>query len=182
MAESLQVKVAYSIEADTEKAVAELATQLNTSADDTLIFFCSASYDLELLCRELNNTFHSQLIGCTTAGEISSGNGFQKNGIVAATISSPMLTIHPYLIENISSFDINKADLLSKNIRSDLQLQSLADRSMFAFLLIDGLSLAEEKTAALLYNILDKTPLFGGSAGDDLAFARNPYLLQWSIP
>lgn len=170
MAKSLQVTVAHSVASDIKTAVQELATQLNTSTDGFLIFFCSASYDLELLSRELNDTFHCQLIGCTTAGEISSGNGFQKNGIVAATISSPILTIHPYLIENISSFDISKADSLSRTIRSDLQLQSLADSSMFAFLLIDGLSLAEEKAAALLYNTLDKIPLFGGSAGDDLAF------------
>ena len=170
VAKSLQVRVAHSIEADPTKAITELAAQLDTAVAGILIFFCSASYDLKCLGRELNNTFDSQLIGCTTAGEISSENGYQKNGIVAATISSSMLRTYPYLIENISSFDINKAASLSKTIRTDLQLQSLADRSMFAFLLIDGLSLAEEKTAALLYNTLDKTPLFGGSAGDDLAF------------
>lgn len=170
MAKSLQVKVAHSTEPDTKNAVRELASQLETTIDGVLIFFCSASYDLELLSRRVNDTFHCQIIGCTTAGEISSTNGFQKNGIVAATISSQMLSTHPYLIENISSFDISKADSLSKTIRSDLQLQSLTDQSMFAFLLIDGLSLAEEQTAALLYNTLDKIPLFGGSAGDDLAF------------
>lgn len=170
MTKKLHVKIAQSTNHDAVQAVAELAAQLGSSPSESLIFFCSSTYDLGLLGKELSNTFHCQLIGCTTAGEISSLVGFQKNGIVAATISSPMLKLHPYLIEDIDSFTINKADILCKQIKHDMQLQSLADTSMFAFLLIDGLSNAEEKAAALLYNILDKTPLFGGSAGDNLAF------------
>ncbi len=172
MAVSLQVKIAYSVEVDAPKAVAELAEQLGSIECDLLVFFCSVHYDLDLLADELNNSFTCQLIGCTTAGEISSKNGFQKNGIVAAAIRSPKLQVHPYLIENIATFDIDKATALSSTIRADLQLQSLADQPMFGFMLIDGLSSAEEKTAALLYSTLNKMPLFGGSAGDDLAFEK----------
>jgi len=172
MVKSLQVKIAHSVEPDTRKAATELIRQLESTACDLLIFFCSVQYDLPLLADALQNSFACQLIGCTTAGEISSEKGFQKNGIVAAAIHSPKLQVHPYLIENISTFDINKATALSDSIRADLQLQSLVDQPMFGFLLIDGLSSAEEKTAALLYSTLDKTPLFGGSAGDDLAFEK----------
>jgi len=172
MAESLQVKIAHSVEPDAQKAVAELVDQFDSTPCDLLIFFCSVHYDLDCLATEIRNNFTCQLIGCTTAGEISSKNGFQKNGIVAAAIHSSKLQVHPYLIENISTFNINEATALSNTIRADLQLQSLAYQPMFGFLLIDGLSSAEEKTAALLYSTLDKTPLFGGSAGDDLAFEK----------
>ncbi len=175
MAESIQVKIAHTVERDARSAVEELVKQFASTACDLLIFFCSVHYDLPVLADELSSNFTCRLIGCTTAGEISSENGFQKKGIVAAAICSSKLQIHPYLIESISTFDINKATVLSNTIRADLKLQSLADQSMFGFLLIDGLSFAEEKTAALLYSTLDKVPLFGGSAGDDLAF-ENTYV------
>ncbi len=170
MAGSLQVKIAHSVKVDARKAVTELVKQLSSTACDLIVFFCSVQYDLTVLAEELDNNFTCRLIGCTTAGEISSENGFQKKGIVAAAICSTKLQVHPYLIENISRFDINTATTLSNTIRTDLKLSSLAGQSMFGFLLIDGLSFAEEKTAALLYSTLDNMPLFGGSAGDDLAF------------
>src|SRR6185437_1775777 len=40
----------------------------------------------------------------------------------------------------------------------------------FGFLLIDGLSLSEERVASSLFHALGDVPFIGGSAGDDLAF------------
>ncbi len=42
----------------------------------------------------------------------------------------------------------------------------------FAFLLIDGLSMREESVVSALYSCLGDIPLFGGSAGDGLAFGK----------
>ncbi len=77
MAVSLQVKIAYSVEVDAPKAVAELAEQLGTTEFDLLVFFCSVHYNLDLLADELHNSFTCRVIGCNTACEISSENGFQ---------------------------------------------------------------------------------------------------------
>lgn len=172
MTKKLQVRLGHSDRQDPRSAVSELAAQLRQQDTSLVIFFCSSRYDLKLLGEELASEFSCPVIGCTTAGEISSNHGFQQGTIVGASLASANLKAHPYLIRDVNRFDFREARQLADMIRDDLQVESLASSSLFAFLLIDGLSMAEEHTTASLYSALEEIPLIGGSAGDDLEFSR----------
>ncbi len=71
--------------------------------------------------------------------------------------------------------EIDKVDIVSGMIRAARRLIGRAARAgsnEFAFLLVDGLSLAEDRVAAACSDALGPVPLFGGSAGDGTRFRR----------
>lgn len=63
------------------EAVAEFASQIGHEGIDAVIFFCSPDYDLDVLGRELKNTFSCPCIGCTSSGQIGT-EGFQHSGLL----------------------------------------------------------------------------------------------------
>ncbi len=171
MPPKLHVRPGQSDSNDPHIAATELGSQMRMDDAAIAIFFCSSRYDLKQLGTELSNQFTCPVIGCTTAGEISSGNGFQKDSIVGAALASSALVAHPYLIRNVDQFGIDESLQLAQIIRNDLNVEKLSTATMFSFLLVDGLSKAEEMVAASLYSALDEIQLIGGSAGDDLEFS-----------
>jgi len=136
-----------------------------------LIFFCSDKFDLEKLATEFNSSFDCPVMGCTTAGEIASS--YQNDGITAASFSADAFCFHLITLSNLDTFDAAKARETVNALESELTFNSSfnADK-MFAFLLIDGLSMMEEHTTASLANALGKVSIVGGSAGDSLTFTK----------
>ena len=111
------------------------------------------------------------VIGCTTAGEIAP-HGYAEGGILAVGLPAAHFAARALLIEGLDQID--REDLTGRLIRTRQALA--ADRPHwaheFAFLMVDGLSLREDDLAATLAAGLGPVPLFGGSAGDGLAFGR----------
>lgn len=152
------------------EAVRELFSKIKQKDMEAVIFFCSSHYDLEKLGRELKNTFTCPLIGCTTAGEISSA-GYQSDGMVAVSLSSPELKVHPHVLAPLQQFGLSEAQELAETVRQELVFTNGIDNSKdFGLLLIDGLSIREEQTVATLSNHFEGMPIAGGSAGDGLDF------------
>lgn len=154
---------------DEEKAVAELVEKIQLDQMAGVIFFCSAEYDLDKLAIALDKEFSCPIIGCTTAGEISST--YQNNSIVAVSFSSEKFRFHTATIEELSKFKFESARKLADKLRLSLEFSKSFDpQKMFGFLLIDGLSIMEETIIASLYNSLKGISIIGGSAGDSLKF------------
>jgi len=63
------------------QAVDELAAQIQQSAPRIVIFFCSPHYDLQALGAAQEQRFDCQVIGCTSAGEITAETGYQQGDI-----------------------------------------------------------------------------------------------------
>lgn len=84
------------------------------------------------------------------------------------------MIVKTYFIENVHDFDIGQADRIGEDVKRRLTERKAAQPGVSAFgmLLIDGLSVAEENVIANLYAALGDIPIVGGSAGDDLGFAR----------
>jgi len=170
----LNVKQGASQATDAAKAVAELKQQIEQPEMSGVVFFCSSKYDLTALGRELQQAFSCPVVGCTTAGEILSDNGYTDGGIVGTSLSSSELVLHPYLVENLDQHSEEDAKQLTAVMEKDLQLfKQLTPANMFALLLVDGMSMLEEQTVAALYGVLNGVSLIGGSAGDDLAFKES---------
>ena len=171
----MSIRTGRSLLRDEKKAVSEFHKMVHQPDTEAVIFFCSSKYDLDVLGRELAEHFDCPLIGCTTAGEIST-LGYQEGGIVGASLSSKQLRIHHHILFPLSQYSLSEAGKLASTIRSNLSLIKEFDRQrMFGFILIDGLSMLEEVIMASLFTCFEGIPIIGGSAGDDLKL-QNTYI------
>jgi len=164
----------FSEQADVARAVADLHSQIWQGPDATVLFFVSPIFDREILTAEMELQFAGcQLIGCTTAGEITL-EGYREGTLVGMTLPAAEFKVKPLLIEGLSRYSMEDGEVL---VRQALDSAGLAMPTQlthpshcFAMLLIDGMSKQEELVVASLNRYLDPIPLFGGSAGDDLNF------------
>lgn len=154
---------AHSTLSDEVEAVSELAARLDASRASIVLFFCSPRYDLPKLGRALAQAFTTPLAGCTTAGQIGQG-GYVDGGITAVSLSSSELRATPYLISSLT----NSTQATEIGYRAAVDLARGSASKGFGLLMIDGLSKAEERITAALFEALGDVPLVGGSAADDL--------------
>lgn len=159
----LVVKQAHSRLTDEAAAVAELAEQLQANRASVVLFFCSPRYDLIKLSRALAESFPAPLAGCTSAGQIGE-HGYVDGGITAVSLTSAELCARPYLISSLT----DSTQATEVGYRAAVDLVRGPARKGFGLLLIDGLSNAEERVAAALFEALADVPVVGGSAADDL--------------
>jgi len=159
---------------DPQTAAEELEAALRLPKTGLGFFFCSRSHDLDPLAGELGKRFKDvPLIGCTTAGEITPA-GYLDNAITGAALPADDFHVATVLIRDIDRFSVSDAPRICARLASQLgqDLGAITPQNAFGFLLIDGLTLREEIVISSLYNSLGHIPIFGGSAGDGLAFKR----------
>lgn len=134
-----------------------------------VVFFCSTDMDRELLAKELQAAFPCPTVGCTGAGIVGL-QGFQSRGL--ALLAFPLTGTHArvFPIRSLGGTDCEVAieDICERV--SEVSSARVDGWRTFGLLLIDGLSLAEERIASGLYRSLGNVPIVGGSAGDDLSF------------
>lgn len=174
----LNVRIGNTVLKNERDAVGEIYDKIVQENMAGIIFFCSSAYDLTVLGDELKRRFPCRVIGCTSAGEISPA-GYQTGGIVAASFSSTRLAMHPVLISPLSDFGPSEAKSLIESLRNEPIFSNISDgKDMFGFVLIDGMSLSEDRVIALLSHQLRWIPITGGSAGDDLHFKETKVCLD----
>jgi hypothetical protein len=171
----LQVKHGTTLATDEEAAVEEIRAQIAQSEPFTTVFFCSSTYDLPRLAAALRRAFPGALFGCTSSGQIGP-TGFQRGGLTAVSLASRELTVTPHTIRPLS-YASAQAAAIGRDVRASRDAAPPNSRA-FGLLLIDGLSLAEERVTSALYQALGHIPLIGGSAGDDLAFEATHVLVD----
>jgi hypothetical protein len=135
-----------------------------------IIYFASPSIDPVALAAQLKEAFpDAAQIGCTTAGEITSGR-MLKGGVAALAL--PREVVGDPVVElaaPIGQQPENVVAALSRlGARLDTPIRSLSQEHL-GIVLIDGLSRAEERVMDLLGDACDVT-FVGGAAGDDLQF------------
>jgi len=162
------VKQAFTREQDEQRAVAEIAEGIAQPNARLGVFFCSSRFDTDRLSAALRS-IDLPLIGCTTAGELSSMAGFSEGSIVAASLASTELSAQVRMIPRLDALDAARAEELNRELAA---ARRLPGAPAFGLVLIDGLSMMEERTMATLHAHLGGIPLIGGSAGDDLRFAQ----------
>lgn len=151
---------------DPVRAVAELAAQTGSTDKDGLLFFCSSDFDLAALGRELARTYKCPTVGCTSSGHFGP-TGFQRTGILGVAFSGGGLRLRTYPVTPLAAY-ADQVGCIAEDIRS--RSDATPDLNRFGLLLVDGLSMAEERLAAALYQQVGDLPLIGGSAGDNLKF------------
>ena len=149
-------------------AVTDLYNQIAQPDMHTVLFFCSSRYHLDRLGPELKKQFPCRLLGCTTAGEVSSA-GYHEGGIVGISFASSDLKIHAYDIHPLSGFTLQDAQEIGYSLGNELVFSDeIENDHMFGLLLIDGLSFLEEQVISYIHSVFQCLSIIGGSAGDDL--------------
>jgi hypothetical protein len=167
------IRLSQTCAADARRAVREFHAAVMQPQPALVIFFCSGGYDLDVLAEELRSLFGDvPLVGCTTAGEI--GPAGYRHGICGASFASHHFTVVSGLLDGLQDFSLGKGSAFVQSLLQRLEgrAPSATDENTFAFQLIDGLSVREEPVTRTLKHALGGIPLFGGSAGDDLKFAK----------
>nr|WP_236638335.1 FIST N-terminal domain-containing protein [Mangrovicoccus ximenensis] len=136
------------------------------------MLFASPLADVPRLAREAAEVFPGiTVIGCTTAGEIT-GAGYASREIVAIGFPRSLFVCDTILVRNLREVDNHDLSYRVLRARAELERREPGWQTEFAFTLIDGLSLAEDMLMGALAMTMGPVPIFGGSAGDDVAFTR----------
>ena len=171
----MKQQIAWTNRAAVPEAVDDLMKQLSETGENCnlVMFFASVSYDFAELSRALKEKFpKSEVVGCSTSGEISE-NGFTKNGIVLTTMSCSATKVKGVIIREGAKYPIIEKDEILGAMRSCGIVPGQGGHDdCFAFTFINGLCNAEECILSLLYSLIedDRFKILGGSAGDDLKF------------
>lgn len=154
-----------------EAAVKELVSRLRKSPDEyqAVIFYAAINYDFEALSLAIKEKFpHSEVIGASTAGEISAA-GFTNNTILLTTMSDARTRVKGVLIENGSKYPVaNKKDIESALSSVGIRCgDPNSGRDAFCIAYTNGVYNAEETILSNFYSIIknDNFPLGGGTAG-----------------
>ncbi len=163
-----------SVSLDPAVAAEELFRALWQPEIELAIFHCSPHYDLPALARELHARFGDvQLIGCTTAGEISA-EGYRRDSITGVSMAASGAKAVVGRLDGIRAFELAQGASFATALRAQLAKRGRAPTGSdtFGYLLIDGLAMQEEGVVVTLYQALDDIQLFGGSAGDETRFGE----------
>ncbi len=176
------IKRAVSLSPDERQAVKELYQQLCGENDNPALclFFCSPKYNLDLLETELLHHFGDiPLVGCTTAGEITP-QGYQKDSITGVAFPKDHFRIVTRALNQISNFKIQDGINAGAELVADLKksIPHATGHNTFAFMLIDGLSNAEERVTASIGSQLGDIPLVGGSTADNWDLEKTSLFFQ----
>ena len=163
------VGVGRSRESDARRAGGEAAAEaLRGRAARLLVVFCSDAYDLQVLLAEINDRSGGvALVGCSTAGEISTG-GPTDSGVVVVALGGEGFSVRTAVAEHAST-RLREAGAEVAGIVADVE-----DRGHRALLLLtDGLAGDQQEIVRGAYGVLGaQTPLVGGCAGDDLKMSK----------
>jgi hypothetical protein len=159
---------------DPAEAVRELHEYLFRPDAALVVFFCASSYDLDVIAREVNSSFVGvQVVGCTTAGEIGP-LGYLDQSISGISFPSGSFATVSGRVDHLQHFTPDQGETLVGRLLG--RLETLApgadEKSIFAFQMVDGLSVREEPVTRVFQHALGEIPLVGGSAGDGERFAR----------
>lgn len=150
------------------------------SAEDIafVLLFISPQSDFETLSCQIGDIFGDiPVVGCSTAGEISD-NGYDDGKIIALAFPKSHFSAKLHLVQSLKTVQYGQLQESLTIERSALSKSHPDWPHEFHFLMIDGLSLAEDIFVAGVFASTQNVPLFGGSSGDGTAFEKTRILFQ----
>lgn len=166
----MSVNIAYSSNPDVTLAIKEIKNNIQLTDPRLIIYFSSMVYDPGELAKAIKDSYsQSDVIGCSTAGELISGKMLNNSVVVMALDSETIKDIKVEVIENLKEKPDVQPLFESFEKYYGQSVSKMDYKKYFGLVLIDGLSNSEE---ILMDRIGTKTSVhfIGGSAGDDLKF------------
>ena len=168
------IQIAQSQATEAKKAVDEFYKGVMQPNTELVLFFCSSKYDLDIIASEMDRLFAGiMVVGCTTAGEIGP-EGYLTHSLTGVSFPSASFKAVSGVLHDLEKFQMTDGHSFVQTLLQELERKSpeVSAKNSFALMLIDGLSIREEPVAHALQYSLGNISLFGGSAGDDLKFAK----------
>ena len=173
MSTNRSIQIASSRNRSSSAAAAELAHALSPARPSLVLYFATSAHDPSSIASGMEAAFApATVIGCSTAGEIVSGE-MLKGSVVAMAIGSEVVSdVQVEILREVSTAaDSVPLALESFGSRLRTPMRKLDPSKYVGLILVDGLSGAEERIMDALGTGTDVL-FVGGSAGDDLAFQR----------
>jgi len=167
----LEIRRGVTTARDARLAARELFSALDQPGIALAVFYCSPDYDLAALGDELARLFRGiNLIGCTTAGEITP-SGYLSGALTGVSIAGDDFIAQTTMIA-LDPFETARGSAAVGELLAQIESAGTCPlpNNTFAFLLVDGLSMQEELVVSCTNQRLAGIPLFGGSAGDETRF------------
>ncbi len=168
----MSVKVAYSSQETIKNNISEIKEKIGDIEGKLVVFFASSKFDLEKAGSALQKAYpQADVIGCSTSGEIVSGQVLKNNIVVQVLDAKTIADVSVTVVEKIKEKDTLKKSLNVFEKHYGKKLAEMDINKYVGIILFDGLSGAEEKVMDKLGNLTDLI-FIGGSAGDDLKFKQ----------
>jgi hypothetical protein len=168
----MSVKIASSNKENIADLVSEIKKKSGSIAGKLVVFFASSKYDLEKVGKGLEKEFPgAQVIGCSTSGEIISGEMAKNSVVVQVLDSGTIADTAVAVVDKIKSkANIEESFKVFETHYKD-KLAQMDPGKYVGIVLFDGLCGVEEKVMDKLGDLTDVV-FVGGSAGDDLKFKQ----------
>ncbi len=169
----MNVKVAYSTKNTIKDIVSDIKEQLKDFNYNLLQFYASSNINSKELSEKLYNELGQiSIFGCTSSGEIVSGQMLNNSVVVMAISPDAVSDLKIEVLENISTNNL-AVDNAFKSLKNYFgkDLSDLDPNKYIGFVLIDGLSKKEEEINERIGD-LTNIKFVGGSAGDDLKLEK----------
>ncbi|MCF8481952.1 MAG: FIST C-terminal domain-containing protein [Rhodospirillum sp.] len=164
------VLVVCSHETDARAAVAEIRAGIGESKPSFVLLFVPATFDRTALAAALREGMTStEVFGCTTAGQITP-EGYENNALLALAFRREHFRVASALVDSAAPVDI--AQVVTQSRRLVDRFPSSYGHRRLALVFMDGQSKQEDVLVAALAQGLRDIPVFGGSAGDGLAYGE----------
>jgi len=169
----MKVKTAYSQKTDVEAIVQELKQQIGTFNAKLVQFFATSKVDGEKLSEGINEAFNGvPSMGCTTSGEIISGQMLDNSVVLMAMGAEIIDDCQIEVLTNITDDDDKVSQAFNRfGNHFGKPMNDLNPNDYVGILLVDGLSVQEERINERIGDLTNVT-FIGGSAGDDLEFVK----------
>ncbi|MCA0942000.1 FIST C-terminal domain-containing protein [Yangia mangrovi] len=162
------VRIAVSYQTEAAAAVTEALAMLDLSDTCFILAFMPEGLVLDAVAQALEEGAGGvPVFGCTTAGTITQ-EGYETGALLLLAFPREHFRCASMLISPLKP-------LLMKSIASEVRSHAVRFRrtagwNRLALIFADGLAKQEEMLVATLEAALGEVPVFGGSAGDNLAF------------
>lgn len=151
-----------------DNAVAEAVADICAGDSCFVLAFVPGTLDLsETLAALKKDLGGVPVFGSTTAGQITKA-GYETDALLVLAFPRAYFRCASILFEQLNPFSATQ--IAEQAQRQADKFQHTAGWNRLALLFADGLSKQEDLLASTLETVLDGLPIFGGSAGDGLAF------------
>lgn len=160
------------VECGSKNGFHNLAHSLGQGPFALIILFVAPCADFDAVIDGCKTYFpNTPVIGCSTAGEICEG-GYQDRRLVAIGLPADHFTAKTLVIADLDDANLGAVAHNMIHTRAALIDEKPDWDYEFNYLLIDGLSRAEDEVVSALSVGLGPVPLFGGSSADGVDFNR----------
>lgn len=167
----MKVKIAFSKKQTVGEVIEEIKSEINSFVPKTILFFSSPTINPQEISKEMYAAFNqTPTFGCTTSGELISGQMLDNSTVVMAMGEEIIADCKIEVLENIKTDTkvVDKA-FASFEKKNGIKMSTLDTKKYVGIVLIDGLSSQEEKINERIGD-LTNVSFLGGSAGDNQKF------------